>query len=420
MTVKTASAIVFGWMLAPAALWSQTNPVPIKFGGQIRARQESTNILSYATPGGRHGQDQTLLRIRLWAEADAGHDIKGYLQLQDARLFGSEPNTTANTANVDLHQGYLDILNIFGQPVDARIGRMELQYGDQRLVGTLDWNNVGRAFDGARLRYRFEQAAVDAFAVNVKQTADVKRNQAFWGLYSSCKAVSRHEADLYVLGRDFGDGTQTAELGNKGNLSDRTLGARVKGTPGAWDYTGEAAWQFGRKAGQRARAWAAAATGGYTFAHAYKPRLGVEYDYASGDSNPSDNAVQTFDPLFPTGHLYQGYQDIFYWRNGHDFKGTASIVPAAGWKVQADYHKFLLDHGFDAWYDKTGAVIARDMTGGSGRNVGDEIDLHVRAKFRDTIGLWFGYSRFFPGRFVKNTVGNKDRDWAFFQATLDF
>ena len=209
-------------------------------------------------------------------------------------------------------------------------------------------------------------------------------------------------------------------MGNKGNLSDRTLGARIKGTPGPWDYTGEGAWQFGRKAGQQVRAWAMATTGGYTFESPYKPRVGVEYDYASGDSKSNDNKIQTFDPLFPTGHLYQGYQDIFYWRNGHDFKGTVSAVPATGWKVQADYHKFLLDHSFDAWYDKTGAVIARDVTGGSGRNIGDEIDLHVRTKFRDTIGLWFGYSRFLAGRFVKNTVGNMDRDWAFFQATLDF
>ena len=417
-----ASLGISAWVLAPAPIWSQTTSVPIKlkWGGQVRARQESTNVQSYAAPSTLRGMDQSLLRIRLWAEADTGKDIKGYLQIQDSRVFGSEANTTANTANVDLHQGYLDILNLFGQSLDLRAGRMELLYGDQRLVGSLDWSNIGRAFDGGRLRYRFEKASVDGFATNVKQTADVRRNQTFWGLYGSAKVIPNHETDLYIFGRDFGDGAQVAEQGNKGNLSDRTTGARIKGASGAWDYSGEGDWQFGRKAGQRVRAWAVATTGGYTFQNDYKPRVGVEYDYASGDARTNDNQVQTFDPLFPTGHLFQGYQDIFDWRNGHDIEGTVSAVPAKGWKVEADYHKFLLDHSFDAWYDATGAVISRDATGGSGRNVGDELDLQARTKFRDTLGLLFGYSRFFAGRFVKRTAGTRDRDWAFFQATLDF
>lgn len=395
-------------------------PSRLSFSGQIRARAETTNVESFATAARKRGSDQSLLRVRLAAEADAGRDLKAYLQVQDSRVFGSEASVSANTANLDLHQGYLDVLKLGGLPLDLRAGRMELSYGDQRLVSPLDWNNTGRAWDGVRLRYRPESLTLDAFLTNVKQTADTRRNQHFWGLYAASKPFAKHEADVYLLGRDFGDGAQTSELGKAGNLSDRTLGARLKGAPGAWDYTGEAAWQFGRKAGQNARAWALAATGGYTFDGRLKPRVGAEYDYASGDADPRDNRVRTFDPLFSLGHAYQGYQDIFSWKNGHDFKGSASIDPAAGWKIQGDYHHFMLEHSFDAWYDATGAVIARDTTGASGRCVGDELDLHVRGKFREVIGLWFGYSRFFAGRFVKNAANGKDRDWAFFQATLNF
>ncbi|OGS40349.1 MAG: hypothetical protein A2506_11695 [Elusimicrobia bacterium RIFOXYD12_FULL_66_9] len=407
-------------ILMVAVSSAAAEPAKLSFSGQIRARGEATNVESFTSPARKHGVDQALLRVRLAADADAGHDIKAYLQIQDSRVFGSEASVAANTANLDLHQGYLDVLKLGGLPLDLRAGRMELSYGDQRLVSPLDWSNVGRAWDGVRLRYTQENATLDAFLTNVKQTANTRRNQHFWGLYAASKPFPRHEADLYLMGRDFGDGTQTSELGTTGNLSDRTLGARFKGTPGAWDYTGEAAWQFGRKAGQSVRAWAMAATGGYTFEGSLKPHAGVEYDYASGDADPRDKKVRTFDPLFPFGHALQGFQDVFSWKNGHAFKCSASIDPVPDWKLQGDYHHFMLEHSFDAWYDATGAVIARDATGASGRNIGDEIDIHVRGKFRDTIGLWFGYSRFFAGRFVKNAANGMDRDWAFFQAALNF
>jgi len=302
-------------------------PPKLSFTGQIRARVETTNIESYTTPLKRRGYDTTSLRTRLGAGVDAGQGVKGFIQFQDSRTWGSEASVTANTGNVDLHQGYVDVLDLFAAPLDLRVGRMELQYGDQRLVSPLDWSNVGRAWDGARLRLRGGHTTVDLFDTVVKEVDIAKRNGHFWGLYASCKAVSKHEFDAYVLGRDQRDGTFTNEHGTRGNLSDRTVGVRVKGAPGRFDYTGEADWQFGRKAGQSVRAWALAATGGYTLDFAYKPRVGAEYTFASGDADPSDNKVQTFDPLYPFQHAFQGYQDIFAWKNGHDFKGSVSAIP---------------------------------------------------------------------------------------------
>lgn len=189
------------FLAAPARA---AEPPKLSFSGQIRARAEATNVESFATAARKRGVDQALLRIRLAADADAGRDIKAYLQIQDSRVFGSEATVGANTANLDLHQGYLDILKLGDFPLELRVGRMELSYGDQRLVSPLDWNNIGRAWDGVRLRYKPERATLDAFFANVKQTADTKRNQHFWGLYAATKPMPNHEADLYVwLMTDF-------------------------------------------------------------------------------------------------------------------------------------------------------------------------------------------------------------------------
>ena len=159
---------------------------------------------------------------------------------------------------------------------------------------------------------------------------------------------------------------------------------------------------------------------GYTFDHALKPRVGAEYDFASGDSNPFDNKLQTFDPLFPFGHFYQGFQDIFSWKNGHDYKATGSMDVVPGWRALLDFHHFRLHHSFDSWYDATGTRIARSVTGAGGKDIGNELDLTFRGTFRETVGLWLGYSHFFAGSFVKATTGRADRDWGFVQATFNF
>jgi len=409
------------FLIVASAASAAIEPPKLAFSGQVRARAETTNVEAYSTPLKRRGYDLTTLRTRLGVAVETNQKVNGFIQVQDSRNWGSETTVATNMNLVDLHQGYADVLDLFAQPLDLRVGRMELQYGDQRLVSPLDWSNVGRAWDGARLRLRGTSYTVDLFETVVKEVSTAKRNGNFWGLYASCKAVPKHEFDAFVFGRDQRDGTFTNEHGTNGNLSDRTVGARAKGAAGGFDYTGEADWQFGRKAGQRVRAWALAATGGYTFEHSLKPRVGVEYDFASGDSNPSDNKVSTFDPLYPFGHAYQGYQDVFSWKNGHDFKGSVSLDPKPDWRVQADYHHFRLHHAFDAWYDSTGtAIVARSATGVPGKDIGNELDLHVKGKFREVISLWFGYSRFFAGSYVKATTTRGDRDWGFAQAAFNF
>ncbi len=395
---------------------------PIDFGGQIRARGETTNVGGYATPGVRAGNDFMLLRVRLHAEAKPAKGVVAFVEIQDSRTAGSEASVAADSKNLDLHRGYFEVQDLWELPVSVKVGRMSLKYGDQRLISPLDWSNVGRAWDGVRLRAKGDHWTADLFTTVVVEKANNRSDNYFSGLYASWRGIDNHEVDAYLLARDFGDGTQTSEHGlTNGNLTDRTIGTRLKGKTGAVDYSGEAAWQFGRKAGQRVRAWAMAATAGYSLDTTWSPRFAVGYDFASGDANPNDAQVQTFDPLFTFGHFYQGHQDLYAWKNGHAFKASLSAKPAEGWKAQIDAHHFMLAHTRDSWYSAGGATIARDTTGSSGKNVGNEVDIHFKTSVRKVIKLWFGYSRFFAGSFVKKvTYYSKDRDWAFFQAALNF
>lgn len=416
--------MILSGLLFVVGLQAYAQPAPpkeITFGGQLRSQYEGTNVESYTGTVSRGGADSLSLRTRFWVQAKPAPGMTAFIQLQDSRVAGEEATVATNKNLTDLHQGNLTVADLFGRPVDLTVGRMELKYGDQRLISPLDWSVVGRAWDGLLLRARLPSSTIDAFVTNVKESASARRDQNFWGLYGTCKAVKDHELDAYLLGREFGNEGQVSEVrADKGNLSDRTLGARAKGKAGAADYSAEAAWQFGRKAGMPVRAWASAVTGGWTFAGGWKPRFGAEYDYASGDTNPADDKVQTFDPLFPFGHALQGYQDIFSWKNGHALKIGVSGTPAPGTTLALDYHYFRTAQAADAWYGASTAAIARDNAGLSGNEVGHEFDLHMRTPVRGALKLWYGVSHFIVSSYARARTGGKNRDWGFLQATLDF
>lgn len=394
---------------------------PVEFGGQFRTRYEVSDPVSFATLGEQTSQDMLLFRTRLWAISDIpDQKLRVFIQLQDSRVSGSEASVTVNSANVDLHQAYVDVLSLWGHTTELRVGRQELKYGDQRLISTLEWSNVGRAWDGARLKSVFGHMQVDLFYTIITEVADVFEDQKFSGLYTTCAGVTDHEFDVYVLSRHSGDATTTTGNGSALNLNQWTTGTRAKGKRGIIDYSGEAVYQFGKNTGKNINAHAYAVTGGVTLPSDLKPRIGAAYDFASGDGNPTDSNVNTFDPLFPFGHFYQGQADVFGWKNGGDLQGHFSIMPKKGTSVMMAYHHFTLDEKKDAWYNAGGAVLGQDTTGASGDDIGQEIDVHVKTKFRDVIDIWFGYARFIGGDFVKRNFPKKDKDFAFFQASINF
>ena len=98
------------------------------------------------------------------------------------------------------------------------------------------------------------------------------------------------------------------ETGLPGKTDRKVYGARFLGKlPANFDYNIEAAGQTGSVGDDDIRAMAAHAALGYTLTNfKKKPRLVLEYNYASGDETPGDGVQQTFDQLYPTGSRQAG------------------------------------------------------------------------------------------------------------------
>jgi len=409
-------------------------------GGQVRFRGEYRDPTSYLnTAVAGRTDDFILSRIRLNMKFSVTDDIDVFVQPQDQRAWGQEFNVLTDERNLDLHQGFVEIRNLMSEPLTLKAGRMELAYGDQRLVSPLDWSNIARAWDGAKLKYGPKDWWIEGFytvirdplapAPNLFNTAPTAANgaaedQEFMGVYFSYVGVAEHEFDVYAFFRELRDNSFLGEGStDPGDLVDHTLGARIKGKDLGLEYTLEVMAQNGHQSTDRIKAYAYAATLGYTFDMDWKPRIGFEYAVASGDRTPNNGTRGTFDPLFPFFHFYQGYADVFGFKNSKSLSAYLRVSPSDNFTLHLDLFAFRLDQARDSWYNDPGASLRRDTTGSSSRNVGAEVDLHARYNVGKHVKFWGGWSRFFAGEYVRKTatVGkDSDMDWFFLQMTVDF
>ncbi len=413
----------------------------VSLDGQIRLRAEYRDPTSYQNVDAQtRSDDQFLTRIRLNFNFAVTEDIDVFVQPQSDILWGQEASVVTDERNLDLHQGFVEIRNIFGEPITAKGGRMEMSYGDQRLVSPLDWSNVGRAFDGMKLKYGPKDWWIEGFYTVVRDplapvpapfspaaTAvnGAKEDQDFMGAYFSYVGVPNYTFDAYAFFRQFQDNSFTAVPGGPpGDLVDHTVGARIKGAEWGFDYTAEAMAQNGRLSNERTQAYAYVATLGYTADVSWKPRLGVEYDFASGDRHPGNGKHGTFDPLYPYNHYYQGFADIISFKNSRDLSVYLKVQPAEPVSLHLDFHNFWLVSVRDNWYTDNGTVMrAGDPTGQASTRLGYETDAHVKITANKYLKFWAGWSHFFAGTYVRQTATagtDTDMNWFFAQMVVDF
>lgn len=132
-----------------------------------------------AERGRRVDNEFTLQRVRLHFDADINKNVRGFIKLQDSRTFGAEQGTAGNLGRTDLLEGYAELrnlgdLNPILTNVGLRVGRWQASYGNDRLIGTLNWANQARAYDGGRVRWDNKKNAwIDVFAFQVQETNTV-------------------------------------------------------------------------------------------------------------------------------------------------------------------------------------------------------------------------------------------------------
>jgi hypothetical protein len=345
---------------------------------------------------------------------------------------------------LNLHQGYFKVGNTNEFPLTLKAGRQELIYGEERLIGAFDWNNIGRSFDAAKLRWQAGWGSVDAFTgmpVAPREDQFNEANDQDWlsGVYATLRPIPKTLLEGYFLARNASRSAisydSDPEFPQPTARDIYTIGGRLLSKPGEldnFDYTLEGAYQFGDFAptATAARldqsAFMFVSEAGYTFAELWStPRLGVEFDYASGSDGGGTHG--TFDTLYPTPHKFFGSMDFFSLQNLQDLGVNLTLKPTKRLSVALMGNAFWLADAHDYLYNAAGVPRT---TGGYGIHpnynpfVGTELTLIAGYAVTSFAQIEAGYGHLFSGDYIAQSQahngGARDADFVYVQTSFKF
>lgn len=316
----------------------------LSLGGEVRPYYERFRNEGW----GAAPQDSDgfwLQRYMLHADVRMGGRFRAFFQLKSGvetdRRGGPRP---PDEDYLDVHQAFFDLNFDLGGgargggggappggsaggkgALTLRVGRQQLHYGSGRLVSLREGPNVPHSFDAVRLIFRADGWRVDGFAARPAETKrgffddGADSSQSLWGVYAVRPVgfAPDLKMDVYYMGLDrklarFDQGA--------GREVRHSFGARFSNSApgganarGAFDYDVEIVGQSGtfRPAGKGGppsgaiRAYTVGTHTGYTLRGArFSPRFGFGASVISGDRDPSDPDLGSFNPLFPRGSFF--------------------------------------------------------------------------------------------------------------------
>lgn len=445
-TAAPAPAPVPGYTLAPPP----PAYAPMKMGNftfdvqeRMRYEMRDNNFDFNSAVNGVQDAAWLLQRFRLGVGYDVNPWIKLYIQGQDVREIGGDRGHAIGVNGAE-GDDIFDVLKAYVQIGNAKkgfsstLGRQFLSFGDQRLIGPLEWANQARTFDAFKFRYTASKWSADLFTTSPVNFNTYKwnksdlldqtdhRNAFISGLYFSTLFVPFNTTtDFYVLHyRDDGQANFGTPIGSTSFVN---LGTLWKGDPkklNGFDYETEMDFQTGKVGGRSLTAYAGHWGAGYNWLKSsWKPRFGLQFNYASGDGSPNDNKVGTFQNLFPTNHLFYGYMDTTAWMNVYNPQVNFSFMPTSKMKVMLDYHLFWNANNADAWYRANGSTKVRPVntaaTNASSFR-GQEFDLTVSYKLNPHVNILTGYSYFVAGQYLRDTGASSNAQFGYVQMQIDF
>ena len=129
-------------------------------------------------------------------------------------------------------------------------------------------------------------------------------------------------------------------------------------------------------------------------------RLVLSYSFASGDKNPSDRKIGTFNDLHPAGYNECGFLEPFSWRNIRDLRAGAAWQIKGNWRMVANAHSYWLATVRDGVYVDEGPYVAYNPDARSSR-LGARILAMTSHPLSSHADIAFGYAKFFAADYLR-------------------
>jgi hypothetical protein len=419
------------------SIFSTASMAQLTMTAQIRTRSEfrqgqGTLPESHFTPALFTSQ-----RTRLNIGYTMDH-LKLFTAFQDVRVWGMDASTISNMdgSRLYLHEGWGEI--IFNDTMylkkiknlSLKIGRQELVYDDERLLGSLNWLQQARRHDAAVLKFAHKSWTADLGAAFNQQREKKNTGNLYTGvpfsqvgtdsvnvaapagsnfigtMYKSMQFlyISKEIAFTKVTFLLFKDDFQkplTAVAGKvptfqKGTNCRVTLGGNIFATIMRKHKVDATFFYQGNKdkSGNTMDAYMACLS--TQFALGRKFTTGPGADYLSGDNSRQTTTVNhRFDPLYGTPHKFWGYMDYFYVADPYGYRGNNNRSPGLlnlYWKSKYKLRDNLIA-SLDLHEFYAGNTVADELNTAENldRRLGTEIDFVLNYNMTKQIGIEAGY-----------------------------
>jgi hypothetical protein len=439
--------------------------VTFDYGASLRVRQEiwdnllDLKTLDPVTP------DLNFFRFKtsVWGSANYDKDATLFLKLTAEPYIWVGPlkprRGDGAPTSLDENEGvfdnlYVKVNNVFGLPVDLKIGRQDFLMGDD-MYGERFLFADGTPQDGSRTFYfnaakakwrvnpdnnidfvyitnRYQDTYLPTWRTQIangltywdgKKYLDTSDSQAFF-VYGRTKPMDNLALEPYYIWKREEEGAIPAYSAPAviPELILNTIGARTVYTSAPWTFGGEFTYQFGdydgekgasQYEGQDRRGYGGYVFGKYQFADVtFKPEFELRFVYLSGD-DPDTAKNEDFDPLYskqPYWNELLGYVMInefireaarvaFYWSNSQLYMAKVNMALSADTKLSLSYQYWRANE----WAQP---IPAREEMFGTGYERGHLPTFRLTHKFNKNLDAFLQYEYFIPGDFYADNAKN--------------
>ena len=394
---------------------NDSGSVYLSFGGETRQHYESIRNENWgATVEDNNGW--YLQRYLLHADLHAGDRFRIFSQIQSGIETGRSGGPRGvDEDRLDLHQLFLDIspFSSSSKKFTVRVGRQEIIFGSRRFFNYRERPNLRLSHDAVKIMAKAGRTDFTAFAGRpVQIDRDYFDNNSgnehsFWGLYSVTEVdwTFPQKVDLYYIGLNreqarFDQGTA--------NEIRQTIGTRLSGKHGALDYNFELVFQFGSFGDSTISAYAVTSDTGYTWklGAESKIRFSLRADIYSGDDDPNNADLNSFNPFFPKGkHISQLAATGLI--NQRDLHPRIDIQLNKQWSLRLSTLFIWRDSLDDGIYSIANGLL-RTGQGSRARYVGTQPEVELKWQVDRHLDIKGIFNFFDAGPFLRETPPGND------------
>jgi Alginate export len=158
---------------------------------------------------------------------------------------------------------------------------------------------------------------------------------------------------------------------------------------------------------------------GYTFRHLpLRPRIGLKADIASGDSDPNDRDLQTFNAMFFKGEYFNRTQMLGP-ANIEDLHPSLKLYFNEQLSLNVDWDFFWRQSLYDGIYGVAGNLVNLGLTSRASY-IGSALSTEAVWRIDSHFTITGAYTHFFAGPFLRESGPGKDVNYFSLWGTYKF